>query len=317
MDESELSEAVKRGYEIGTPLIREFIIDFLGSLVPGVVCLVALVPAVLVPAWVVLDDLSPRLHSDVSKLIATNVDLPVTILLIVIPLFLLFLAAAYVFGHLFYRQDPKKADEASFARVASTSGNRGMVRMMRGKNRTLETPVEFPYHFLKAYLADRGIDYLAELVPWGPADLGEDESEREDPQFSRRAKHFANALKLRIQIISLQAYNVIARNEAHVRLSSSMWYVARFLAKCASAGVGLCLVPVLLTWRLGSVSPVVVFPASVLIVSFAVRRAIERSLHYQREREILFILESAYWLWHTGASPKIFDGLTEETVALE
>src|SRR5262245_52069095 len=102
-DESDLADALKLGQEIATPLVREFLIDFLGSLIPGIVFLVALVPAVVVPLWVTLQEFAPRINNDLSQLVSAGIDPPVTILLIVIPLFLLFLAAAYVFGHLFYR----------------------------------------------------------------------------------------------------------------------------------------------------------------------------------------------------------------------
>ncbi len=50
-------------------------------------------------------------------------------------------------------------------------------------------------------------------------------------------------------------------------------------------------------------------PGLALWASFVAKGAIERALHYQRQREILFILELAEWLVISGRYREIFDGL--------
>jgi hypothetical protein len=278
--------------------LREFVVEFLGSLVPGIAFLVGIVPGLAVPVAAALYGLFGLTWSLSNPLREPPPSISVIIFLL-IPGAFAFLVLAYLAGHLFYRQDPKIADEASFKRIPRHVNFDGMVRPIHGMN---TPPVEFPYHFLKQYLLDRGIDYLAVHVPW-PA------SNPKDPQadFKRRAKHWANSIKLRVLLESPAAYGVLARNEAHVRLSSSMWYVCRALAWSSFVGFGLFSASALSSNV--SCSPIIALPLLVLLLSSLAKWAIERTLHYQREREVLFMLEVAHWLFHTGHSPKIFDGL--------
>lgn len=292
-----MDSAVDTGSDSPRSAIRDFIVEFLGSLVPGVAFLVAAIPAFLIPvSTVAFTFLAPP----TGPLPVLSGPLPTTVgtvLFLVIPALLAFLVFAYIMGHLFYRQDPKIADRASFLRIPRHEGLDGMVRPVEGGG----TPVEFPYHFLKQYLLDRGLTYLAAHVPW------------DSLNFKRRCKHFANAMKIRIHMESPRHLALLARNEAHIRLSSSTWYVCRTLM-CASA-VGLVvfvvatvvsgLTPSLPTLNFSSVA---VFPLTVFVVSWLSKWAIERTLHYQREREILFILETAHWLKATGRVPKMFEG---------
>lgn len=281
--------------------IRGFIVEFLGSLVPGVAFLLAAIPAFVIPVATVAFTFLARPSGPMPVLTGPLPTSVGTVLFLVIPALLAFLVFAYIVGHLFYRQDPKIADRASFLRIPRHEGLDGMVRTVEGGG----TPVEFPYHFLKLYLLDRGLTYLADLVPWDPSN------------FKHRCKHFANALKIRIHMESPQAVALLARNEAHVRLSSSTWYVCRTLM-CASA-VGL-LVFVVATVVSGlapnlpalKFSSVAVFPFTIFVVSWVTKWAIERVLHYQREREILFILETAHWLYVTDRVPKMFQGFERQ-----
>lgn len=277
---------------------KEFVVEFLGGLVPGVAFLLALVPALLLPVVAATAILFPAYHPLIPSV---AVDKPLSVglvLFLVIPALLAFLVFAYIAGHLFYRQDPKVADHASFLRIPRHKSQDGMVRAVEGG----DIPVEFPYHYLMKYLEDRGILYLADRVPWEPG------------SFKRRAKHFANALKIRILIENPSSFGILARNEGHVRLSSSMWYVSRLLFWLSVMGLLIYFGAVACShiWeRLppADVAPVFVPTLFVLAASWLGKWAIERVLHYQREREVLFILETAHWLCVSERVPKIFDGL--------
>lgn len=297
MLEQNMAETPESTGPISKGAFREFAIDFIGGLVPGIAFLVTALPVLVLPLLLVVVAVFGLEFTDL-RVLWSDKPLPVsTVMFLVVPGGVAFLIVAYICGHVFYRQNPKMADEASFRRIPRHIHHDGMVRPVQGG----DSPVEFPYHGLRLYLEDRGILYLAALIPW---DTG---------NFRRRAKHFANALKIRIQISSPASYSIVARNEAHVRLSSSMWYVCRFLMWCGVIGVGTYFVTIisiiLITGQRNGVSPWIVLSLMTILVVWLLRRAIEFALHYQREREVLFILETAYWLQETKVAPDIFLGL--------
>lgn len=281
--------------------LKEFVVEFLGGLIPGVAFLLAITPALILPVAKAIHFVFPS-YDILLPVFGASESLTIgLVLFFVIPALFAFLVFAYIAGHLFYRLDPKVADHASFLRIPRHKSQDGMVRAVEGG----DIPIEFPYHFLQEYLAARGIDYLAKRVPWGPGN------------FQRRAKHFANALKIRILVESPHNFGLLARNEGHIRLSSSMWYVCRVLLGSSIIGLFAFFGTIIMTHLSGSlpsvkVTPHFVAPLLVFAFSWLGKWAIERALHYQREREILFILETAHWLCISGRAPKIFDGLNPE-----
>jgi hypothetical protein len=80
--------------------------------------------------------------------------------------------------------------------------------------------VEWPYLHLKKYLSVR-LKPLAPLVIW-------DDEEKSNIQ---RSKTIMNAIKDSIQFHFPDKYSTIARNEAHVRLMSSTWFMGYYLIK--------------------------------------------------------------------------------------
>jgi hypothetical protein len=283
------------------PGTKEFIVEILGSLVPGSAFLFLLLPAFVIPVFTVCQDLFATHLWPYPVLTGTMPTTVSTILFILFPAGAAFLVFSYIAGHLFRRHDPKHADEASFESIPRRSGHAGMCRPESDGN----VRVEFPYHFLKQYLNDRGIEYLAQHVPWDATN------------FTRRAKHWANALKIRIALECPKHYGVLANNEAHVRLSSSMWFVCRALMGVSLAGILITFGAVIATKFIPTLPPiplrpVIFLPTATLILSWAAKWSIERTLHYQREREVLFILETAHWVWLTKRAPLIFDGLRFE-----
>jgi hypothetical protein len=106
-----------------------------------------------------------------------------------------------------------------------------------------------------------------------------------------------NILKDNIRFYLPDKYFTIARNEAHVRLSSSIWYAMRYLFRVS--GITLILASVTLYYFSGK-NPnhfcyfYIVFCILVIICAGFVKREIQKVLFYQRIREIVFILNTTY-----------------------
>lgn len=172
------------------------IVEFFGILVPGLFFLVLLVPALLVPAVSFLEfvrtDEAPsfQIYVNIMSVIKDPGWVISTIALV----------TSYVAGHIFYRRDPKIPDEKSFHRLsAGVKKHSGPVRICeaeidfnRSNNEKDPTAfnLEFPYRYLHEYLVERGLSHLANFIHW----RGSDPS-----TYSRRTKHFINALKVRLE----------------------------------------------------------------------------------------------------------------------
>jgi len=278
--------------------IRDFImpiVEFLGILVPGVIFVFAFLPAVLIP----LASLLQIAESATPKLPIIGYDVIGTFLSPGAGTIFVLCVFSYVVGHIFFRQDPKIPDQHSFKRVRSTIKEEGPVRLSNAERKfndenNLENDynLEFPYRYLHEYLTDRGMLHLAEMIPW----------RGNDPKtYKLRTKHFVNVLKVRLEFLFPYQYLRIQRNEAHVRLMSSMWYAAKSLELASVVGIGLGLTAMFLCFRVTrSIWPIpyaysVALPIVVLVISKLTRRHINGFLHYQRIREIVFILESAFF----------------------
>lgn len=278
--------------------IRDFIlpiVELLGILVPGVIFIFAFIPSVIIPLVTILQ---------VAERPTANIPLPSENLVIhfISPGFgTLFILSvfSYVVGHLFFRQDPKIPDEHSFKKVRKTIKEEGPVRLgdkekeYNAKNNLPnEYNLEFPYRYLKEYLQDRGMKHLADIVPW---------SGTEPKSYPLRTKHFINILKVRLEFLFPYQYLRIQRNEAHVRLMSSMWYAAKSLIYASSIGVIIGMISIIVSLIImKSLWPVpyfisILLPTLVLVLSIVLKCHIESFLHYQRIREVVFILETAYF----------------------
>ncbi|MBA3031343.1 MAG: hypothetical protein FP816_21365 [Desulfobacteraceae bacterium] len=283
--------------------LRDFvlpIVEFLGILVPGVVFIFALIPAIIVPTVNVLriiEGMQPKLPIN-SEYLLTIVLSPSVGTILLLAIF------SYVFGHMFFRQDPKIPDQQSFKKVnkAEIFKEEGPVRMCEAEieyNKTKKPKIpadehnlEFPYRYLHEYLNDRGMKHLADIVPW----------EGNNPKsYSKRTKHFINVIKVRLEFLFPYQFLRIQRNEAHVRLMSSIWYASKSLISASIIGciIGvLCIVAHMYvsksSWPIPYIGSLVL-PVSVLALAVYSKRNIESFLHYQRIREVVFILEAAYF----------------------
>ena len=297
--------------------VREVIVDILGSLVPGFVFVVLLVPALGWPSFVLVGALGGNRTQDYEVIRAFASGLAQFHL----ELFVGLIALSYIVGHLFFRQDPKIPDEKSFNRVQKIIGESGPVRMepvpenkdakstdksqIVKKNGTGIYRVEFPYFHLHEYLSQRGLKHLAELVPWRGNDI---------KTHDLRTKHFVNILKIRLEFLFPDRYVTVARNEAHVRLMTSGWYVASSLKGIALTGTLIGIASyVVMSWRISGFWPIanvdaIIVPFIIFLAALTAKQHIERVVHYQRIREIIFVLEMAYWA--KKYQPDLLDNLS-------
>jgi hypothetical protein len=293
--------------------VRDFllpIVEFLGILVPGLLFLLLALPAVAVPLTQAIEFVqsgsvgSRDAFTYVLDLVKSSS----------LGLAGIVLVSSYVAGHILFRQDPKIPDESSFKRVYPSQGESGPVRQCEAEIRYNEEKkifpinkhnLEFPYRYLYEYLEDRGLEHLAALIPWRG---------KMPESYRLRTKHFINALKVRLEFVFPYQYTRIQRNEAHVRLMSSLWYATRALLVLSVAGAVVGIVPVAIVhvesgkwWPLpevyGFISPILVFALSVVL-----KNQIEKFLHYQRIRELVFILEAVYFA--EKLHPGMFDPIT-------
>lgn len=271
----------------------ELFVDLLGSLVPGVLFTFLASVCLLWPAIAAF--YAVHLPIDLSSSVSLAAFQAVTAFRFEIVVFML--AFSYVVGHFFARQDPKLPDEKSFRRTNPVPGTDpvfgpqdGMVRYEKDEFGKIVADVQFPYKFLKSYLSTRGLDHLADLVLW---DGSSSQLQK------KRSKAFVNILKTRLHFHYPEHYGQIARNEAHVRLASSIWYASRTLTYVAAGG-GLigstAIVGALFSDHQAAIVPAIwtIPPLFVLVASSWTQAIIERFIHYQRVREVIYVLETAY-----------------------
>jgi hypothetical protein len=339
-------------------LVRDFLVDGLGILLPGLGFLIACVPAFLAPlVWFLIfaGSLAYGSDTDHSMILTRLMGWSDVISHFHVELFLSIIGVSYVIGHLLFRQDIKEPDRKSFLRahmpklprpirvwrwlvrlcgsealfpiewissgvdpqrperpkrhggirtflvpvirIAIVNGRDGleivkgkkfdgMVRPTIDDDDLSKISVEYPYRFLRRYLAERGFLHLADIVPWN----GDDGCD-----ISMRSKHFINLLKCNLHQSGSVLINTVGKNEAHIRLASSVWYAASNIMTLSLGGIIISVVAAALSTRSSvglSLDFAVVALLTLLAASF-IQSAIEESLHYQRSREIFFVLHAS------------------------
>lgn len=274
----------------------DFIVEFFGSLVPGIVFTTAAIFGLAWPLWAFVIAASsgqnsaalPALPSEIIK----NVEWGALATMLCI---------SYVLGHLFFRQDPNDPDRASFRRLknelvnqqARLSDIKEREAPLEGKLRgeyacQTDADVRFPYRYLDEYLEQRGLNHLLWFVLW-----------RDPGKGSLRSKNYINVLKIRLGFYQPGQCITIARNEAHVRLISSTWHLCGGLVLVSTAGIAMVLIRMLvlhgaLVDRVLDSLALMLPPALVMAAAVYIRWKTEKPLHYMRLREIVFVLETAY-----------------------
>lgn len=304
--------------------VHEFLVDFLGALVPGILFLVAVSACLAPPVRAFMISFSPKLEGRsfldlAQEFLKAASNTPNTIW---VGIFIFAVLVSYILGHLFYRRDPKEPNQRSFefllARAPSGEKlskyydlNEAEFKEKSGRSRREDwlrknlacikpDDCEFPYPYLAEYLIERDHKHLVDLVRW-----------KDEKGF--RSKTFINRLKIRLQFHHPDKCRQIIRNEAHVRLATSSWYVGRALWKFSLTGLIILFVALLISTARGFfqnfwepidwIMPFLVPPVVVLVFAKYCQTTIKKFIHYQRLREAFFVLELAYTAFRN--SPEI------------
>ena len=220
--------------------LRDFFLDFMACIVPGLIFLVAASVIMGGLFLITADELLIRVKEILLKEIESR-DKTTALAYLLNSFsfnfwfFLLVTFIAYFTGHLLYRQSPKRADYASFLRIRDRvlKKNAGAWVIEKGHG-VKSSEVQFPYANLKNYLSERGFGYLARYVSW------DNEAEKEPKSakaakaqgtVGNRSKTVINRAKIRLAFFFPDQMVNLIRNEAHIRLASSMWYAAKAVIK--------------------------------------------------------------------------------------
>jgi hypothetical protein len=334
-------------------LLDDFMVEFFGGLVPGILFVVGLF-LILVPS---VYTFFAAVHKQSSAFSSVKFsrdflkDAQNTPYMIWFCLMILGLIIAYLFGHLFYRRDPKIPNQKGFKRIAEHGPQaKDFIRKFKKKCRIPLTfkksssnqtnrrkhfldplisllfkkheipdeleqtwlrdsfgcasidECEFPFTHIDKYLKKRGHMHLLPLLRWC----------EEESKSNFRSKTFINLIKIRLHYVVPEQYRVLVRNEAHVRLSTSTWYMSKALFKVGLYfGIGISVLSSLvflftqnmiqngLSMEMIIRSICYTMPTSVLTISvmgicFYCSWTIEKFIHYQRIREVFNVLELTY-----------------------
>jgi hypothetical protein len=335
--------------------LREFIVDFFGSLMPGVLFLCFLILSLGSSILSIIEILKCQEgNCDViQNTIQETKDFfsqSKAIAIFIISTF--FITVGYVIGTLFYRRDPKYPDYKSFLKIAScftkSSELKNWVVRVKMKNKEYvnkrlknislfkrwyhklftirklkrkllkpsiqkskyiddpklinaltvdEKEVQYPYNNLRVFLEKRGRNDLAKRVFWLLRPEEDAVNNIPNDEVNQRTKTFINSLKLRLQFRYPEKCGTINKNEAHIRLSSSMWYASNALINISMAGLTLLVIVITLAQLSyeNMLAYLYGFAMNVLVIglSWSAKRSSEKFLHYQRVREIFYVIDTA------------------------
>ena len=170
-----------------------------------------------------------------------------------------------------------------------------------------EDNCEFPFPYLSDYLAKRGHYHLLPLVPW--------KIDSNNKEGNLRSKTFINMIKIRLQTYFQRQYKMIVRNEAHIRLSTSTWHMTRTLSIVAMFGFIAAILEMITIYFVHKINfdqdfprlivvlkvcmPFFLPPLFILVFASYAKKMSEKFIHYQRLREVFYVLELAYTVLDT------------------
>jgi hypothetical protein len=106
----------------------------------------------------------------------------------------------------------------------------------------------------------------------------------------------------------------IIRNEAHVRLATSVWYASTSLLYLAVVVLAAILYSGISCIRNGMASTLFIsssFTLLLLLFCIAMRHHLRKCIHYMRVREVIYVLETARLAQQISGTP-LFAGLSEK-----
>lgn len=184
----------------------------------------------------------------------------------------------------------------------------------------METP-DYPYQHLRSYLIARKMNHLLKYVPW----CGGCTNKYENAHCcGAKSKTIIAELKLCIKSSRNPEFiRDMLRNEAAIRLLCSIWYAMCFIRNSLILGCFFFVLKIVFSYSyakflnqypggswveyIGGIFgmcdgyPISSFVGIIIVfgISCWVKRAIERTFHYARMREIMTILEAVYMIEHS------------------
>jgi hypothetical protein len=311
--------------------IRDFIVEFFGILLPGFAFTAGLVLTLALPFYTLVVS---QQGAGILHIRSTGAEMWEALGAFQLALLIAAAALSYVWGHVFYRLDPKLPDTISYWSLPEDIRKRDPVENCRKPptagwwcpvdcrkrwydhiwessdvsklnqkikdNKIDRYPqmIEFPYGDLKEWFDDEGMKGLTPFVTWSGSD-------------DRRTRRL-DIMKIVLEFTFPEQYARLARNEAHVRLVCSIWYATCYLICFSLIGIpiavlanGLMMVPAhpyLLAYPASLLVPV-----ATLLGLVWLKRKIEESVHSMRIREILYVF--AHFRCAAAIEPKIIDVL--------
>ena len=220
-------------------ILQEFYLEFFGTLIPGIVVVTATVLLVFGFYYCVTGDfeLIKGIYCATSRNFIGIV---------------VFFTISYMMGAIAYRRNPKIPDAisayAQWKAAESCQFREASERLsIRFEKKSIKPQcicawlkfvfnrarwifehamenIDYPYPFMRRYLLCRGLNHLAIYVPWCAGAEGEPNG--------LCSKHYANIIKHRIR--NSGRTNLILdmiRNESHVRMLGSHWYILTFIER--------------------------------------------------------------------------------------
>ena len=240
MDTTEVTKLSDGRYLKGSlSILQEFYLEFFGTLIPGILAVTATILLGMGFYYCVTGDMA--LIRGFCEILCKSFGGVVV-----------FLTISYMMGAIAYRRNPKipdaisaytqwKAAEAcQFKEASERLSVRFDKRSIRPQcicdwlmfvvNRAkwifdhANESIDYPYPLMRRYLLCRGLYKQAEYVPWCAG--------AEDGSNGMCSKHYANIIKQRIR--NSGRANLIrdmVRNESHVRMLGSHWYILTFVER--------------------------------------------------------------------------------------
>lgn len=108
---------------------------------------------------------------------------------------------------------------------------------------------------------------------------------------------FINILKIRLISLNPDISRTIVRNEAHVRLATSVWYASSILLILSTTILILLSVIIPRCLEIGIGSTLFIsssFSFLLFLFCIGMRHHLRKCIHYMRVREVIYVLETAY-----------------------
>jgi|WetSurMetagenome_2_1015567.scaffolds.fasta_scaffold72890_2 hypothetical protein len=270
--------------------IREFFVDFMGSLIPGILFLSFATTIIVFFCILLCGIFTPNIPECTGVFTKALLSFHTEAIIV-------FVILSFVLGCVFFRMDVKVPDDQSARYIWRKTNPEYYGDCAVGfVDDIFDT--QFPYVCLREYLLRRGLDHLANKIPWSGLNKN---------SLKQRSKMFINILKIRLQYHFPEKCSEIVKHEAHIRLMSSLWHSLKWLSRIAYSSLILmsAILIVFCSFNENCIGNLnrhywinyLIFTLWIFIIIalvLIVKRSVLQFFHYQRVREIIQVLETAY-----------------------